>query len=77
MRPDLPPILSIHGDHDPVVPYTDSVRLHEALTKAHVPNELYTVHGGQHGQFGAAADIAAYQEVWKFLAANVPSLGLK
>ena len=77
VRPDLPPILSIHGDHDPVVPYTDSVRLHEALTKAHVPNELYTVHGGQHGQFGAAADIAAYQEVWKFLAANVPSLGLK
>jgi acetyl esterase/lipase len=76
VRPGLPPILTIHGDADSVVPYADSVRLHEALNKAHVPNVLYTIHGGNHGQFGVDADITAYQEVWRFLAKNVPSLGL-
>lgn len=31
---DSPPILSIHGDKDDVVPYSQSARLHEALDKA-------------------------------------------
>ena len=34
VRPGLPPIITIHGDADPLVPYTDAVRLHDALTKA-------------------------------------------
>jgi len=74
VRPGLPPILTIHGDADSVVPYSGSVRLHDALTKTHVPNELYTVHGGDHGQFGVETDIANYRKVWEFLEANVPSL---
>ncbi len=49
VRSGLPPILSIHGDKDDVVPYNQSVRLHEALDKAKVPNQLLTIKGGGHG----------------------------
>ncbi|MFH0991108.1 MAG: prolyl oligopeptidase family serine peptidase [bacterium] len=33
------------------VPYSHSVRLHEALEKAAVLNELMTIPGGKHGRF--------------------------
>jgi acetyl esterase/lipase len=49
VRPGLPPILTIHGDLDPTVPYSQSVRLHKALADAAVPNELMTMAGGKHG----------------------------
>ena len=39
VRSDLPPILTIHGDADSIVPYQHSVRLHEALEKAGVSNQ--------------------------------------
>ncbi len=51
VRKGLPPILTIHGDADPTVPYQHGVRLHEALDKAGVPNELLTIPGGRHGGF--------------------------
>jgi len=49
VRAGLPPVLTIHGDADPIVPYTQSVRLHKALNDVGVPNELMTVLGGKHG----------------------------
>jgi acetyl esterase/lipase len=49
VRAGLPPILTIHGDADPTVPYMQSVRLHKALADAGVPNELMTIPGGKHG----------------------------
>jgi acetyl esterase/lipase len=49
VRRGLPPILTIHGDADPTVPYTQSVRLHQALSAAGVANELMTMAGGKHG----------------------------
>jgi acetyl esterase/lipase len=51
VRKDLPPILTIHGDADPTVPYQHGVRLHEALQKAGVPSELVRIPGGKHGGF--------------------------
>ena len=51
VRPGLPPILTIHGDADPTVPYSHGTRLHEALNKAGVPNQLLTIPGGKHGGF--------------------------
>jgi acetyl esterase/lipase len=48
-RKGLPPVLSIHGDADPVVPYDQSVRLTKALKAAGDQAELITVPGGQHG----------------------------
>jgi acetyl esterase/lipase len=73
VRAGLPPILMIHGDSDPVVPYSHSLRLHEELDKVHAPNELYTVPLGGHGSFGAGADIEAYRHVWEFLEQYAPS----
>ena len=49
VRAGLPPVLTIHGDADPTVPYTQSVRLHKALSDAGVANELMTIPGGKHG----------------------------
>jgi len=70
VRSGLPPILTIHGDKDDVVPYSHAVRLKEALDKAGVKNELFTVKNGGHGGFSQADYIAAYNEVWKFLREN-------
>jgi acetyl esterase/lipase len=49
VRAGLPPVFTIHGDADPTVPYTQSVRLHKGLADAGVANELMTIPGGGHG----------------------------
>jgi acetyl esterase/lipase len=49
IRKGLPPVLSIHGDADPVVPFDQSVRLTKELKAAGNQAELITVPGGQHG----------------------------
>jgi len=67
VRAGLPPILSIHGDADPVVPYEQSVRLHQALTTAGVPNELVTIKGAGHGEFADAQLEDAYRKIRAFL----------
>lgn len=54
VRAGGPAIFTVHGDADQLVPYTHSIRLHEALGKAGVPNEMLTVPGGGHGGFPPA-----------------------
>jgi acetyl esterase/lipase len=68
VRKDNPPIITIHGDADDVVPYSQAVRLHQALDKAGVPNQLFTIKGGGHGQFKDEDNRKAYSAVWLFLA---------
>ncbi len=70
VRAGLPPILTVHGDQDPVVPYEQSVRLHKALTAAGVPNELVTIEGGGHGQFNDDQETHAYERIHAFLHAH-------
>src|SRR5437899_8377574 len=70
VRADLPPIITIHGDADPTVPYTHATRLHEALEKAGVANKLVTIPGGKHGGFSREQTLRAYGEIEKFLVAN-------
>lgn len=67
VRRGLPPVLSIHGDADPVVPYSQAVRLHKALAESGVRNELVTIHGAGHGQFTAEQDEHAYERIRLFL----------
>ena len=67
VRPGVPPVFSIHGDHDSVVPYEHSVRLHQALTSAGVPNQLVTIKGGGHGQFTDTQLEEAYGKLRAFL----------
>jgi acetyl esterase/lipase len=70
VRAGLPPIISIHGDKDDVVPYTQATRLHDALTKTGNVNKLVTVKGGGHGMFGQPDYVTAFDEIWKFLKDN-------
>jgi len=67
VRADLPPILTIHGDADSVVPYQHGVRLHEALEKAGVANQLHTVPGGDHGGFSLEENMEAMRVIRAFL----------
>lgn len=67
VRSGLPPILMIHGDADPTVPFAHSVRLHEALDAAAVPNQLFTVPGGKHGHFTDAQYTEIYPVIRSFL----------
>jgi len=68
VRSDLPPILTIHGDADPIVPYDHAVRLHAKLEEAGVPNQLHTIPGGSHGGFNAEQTRDAYRVIRSFLA---------
>jgi acetyl esterase/lipase len=70
VRPGLPPILTIHGDQDQMVPYQQAVRLHEALAKVNAPHQLLTIPGGKHGQFTAEERVHIWVTIREFLAKN-------
>jgi acetyl esterase/lipase len=67
VRKSNPPVITIHGEGDDVVPYDHAVRLHKALDQAGVPNQLFTVKGG-HGEFADDDNRQAYAAIRKFLA---------
>lgn len=71
VRPGLPPVLTIHGDADVVVPPAQAARLHDALTRAGVPNRLLSIPGGGHARFTGEQMDRAWVEVRQFLAAHV------
>jgi acetyl esterase/lipase len=68
VRAGLPPIMTVHGDADPLVPYPQAVKLHQDLTKANVPNQLLTIPGGKHGGFTPEERTRIYVAVREFLA---------
>ena len=67
VRAGLPPIISIQGDADPTVPYSQNVRLHQALEKVGVRNQLVTIPAGKHGGFSDAEMVRAYDAIRAFL----------
>ena len=67
VRPGLPPVLTIHGDADRVVPYDHAVRLHRALDESGVPNQLVTIPGGKHGRFSRAELLRIHVATREFL----------
>ena len=67
VRAGIPPIISIQGDADTVVPYSHSVRLQQALEKAGVDHELVTIPGGKHGNFTRTENQRAYAAIKAFL----------
>lgn len=67
---DLPPILTIQGDADKVVPYAQGLALDAALDKTNVKHEHLTITGGGHGRFTAAERTKIYTTINAFLKAN-------
>lgn len=67
VRADLPPILTIHGDADPTVPYTHATRLRDALKAAGSPQQLLTIAGGKHGNFTPEERVKIYETIREFL----------
>ena len=67
VKAGIPPIITIHGDKDTLVPHAQAERLHAALQKAGVPNKLVTVPGGGHGGFSADQTITAFEAIKQFL----------
>ena len=61
------PTISIHGDTDNVVPYSQSTRLHEALRAKGIAEELVTITGGGHGRFSRIENEKAFEAIWDFL----------
>ena len=68
VRRDLPPVLTIHGDADPTVPYAHATKLQSALQQAGVATELVTIPKGLHGNFPAPEQRRALAAVRAFLA---------
>ena len=67
IRKGLPPVLSLHGDNDVVVPYSHAVRLHESLDSMDVPNQLHTIKGKEHFDFSIDDWKEAYDKIDIFL----------
>lgn len=70
VRAGLPAIITIHGDQDNVVPYNHAARLHAALDKAGVRNQLVTVGGAGHGGFNRETMINSFAAIREFLRKN-------
>ncbi len=68
VREGLPPIFTIHGDADPIVPYEHAVRLKDKLDAVGAANELHTVPGGGHGGFNDEETLEIYEKIFSFLA---------
>ena len=70
VRKDSPPVITIHGDHDTLVPYAHAQRLHEELTRAGVRNQLVTIPNGGHGGFPPDQHARAMAAIRAFLKEN-------
>jgi len=70
VRTGLPPIITLHGNKDDVVPYTHATRLHEALKKTNNIETLVTIDGGGHGMFTKEQYTKGFDAIWKFLKDN-------
>lgn len=69
-RAGLPPVITIHGDQDNVVPYSHATQLHAALDKAGVPNQLVTIRGAGHGGFNREMMANSFAAIREFLRKN-------
>jgi acetyl esterase/lipase len=67
VRVGIPPVISVHGDADPTVPYSQKQRFHQALERIGTPHELVTVPGGRHGGFTDVEQLRNYASIRAFL----------
>ena len=67
ITPQAPPIITVHGTADTVVPYAQATMLHEVLTTR---NELVSLEGGKHGGFTDVQFQHAFGRIFAFLEAD-------
>ena len=65
-----PPVLTLHGEDDRVVPFEQATRLHAALDRVGTFNRLFTIRGGGHGEFDGEEILRANRAVRDFLVAR-------
>ena len=65
-----PPVLTIHGTDDAVVPHSQAVALHDRLDELGVRNELLSLQGGTHAGFTDAQFQTAFERMLDFVAAR-------
>lgn len=64
---DSPPVLTIHGTDDSVVPHDQAVVLHGRLDELGIRNRLLSVPGGTHGGFTDAQFQQAFAAAFAFV----------
>jgi dipeptidyl aminopeptidase/acylaminoacyl peptidase len=69
VTPATPPTLLIHTQADQAVPVENSILFYQALTRAHVPAEMYLFEHGGHGMgmkagLGTASSWPRRAEEW-------------
>lgn len=69
-----PPLLWIHGDADPQMPYAQAIEMRDACARHDLPVELVAVKGGLHGGEGFY-DEAMLKRVAEFLDGHVNATG--
>ena len=62
-----PPIINIHGDDDPVVPFEHALRMQRKMDEAERRNRLIRIEGGGHGLFNEAQTRRAYDNIERYL----------
>jgi acetyl esterase/lipase len=67
LHPDIPPILTVHGDADSIVDVSISREFDALLRQRGLAHDLVIVHGGSHGFALDAAGMDLRQEVSTFL----------
>ena len=62
-----PPIISIQGENDSVVPPSQAIALHKILDQQKIKNELVMIKGGKHLGFSNDGFQEAYTRIFKFI----------
>ena len=61
------PVITLHGVKDDLIPFSQSVRLHDRLTTLGVRNHLLTLRSRGHGGFTSAEWTSAYRRIFAFV----------
>jgi dipeptidyl aminopeptidase/acylaminoacyl peptidase len=67
---DDPPVLTFQGTKDPLVPYTQAIKLGEAMTKVGVPGRVELLVGASHG-WGGDEIKRTFEDTFSFFDAHL------
>lgn len=62
-----PPTFIVHGNEDPIVPYSQSETLYKKLKEFNITTEFLTIPGGKHGKFSTEENALLSKRMWLFL----------